>query len=433
MPTYYSIFTTVGLARLAEAQASGIPLVFTEVAVGDGGGSPITPLAAMTALVNETARVSVNSVDIQPDAPTTVRVEGLIPAATGGFTIREAGLFNADGELIAIASYPPIYKPDPGDGLAVEEYVRVLLVYTEVSAIALTVDTSAIVATRLYVDKIREQLEAVIVDDEFVGTQLDLGKWKSTSGDASVIADLAAGGMGVLKLEADAGNPTQQVNTLEFPIGLGDFRLKFQLRYSVDNTSGVFTVGLIGTGGDIAIRSTNSANWILLRTGASDEDLGVAPSSSHQLIIIERVNGLLRVTIDGAVVFAEADSVDISAAVTMMAQKTASDCTLLVDRMQLTSGTPFSLGATELQSEHKESGFITVAAPGAGLVYDVAFDEAFEFATGANGYEFNVTISYTSDPYTFVEWWVVNPTVNGFSIVLSDDTFTGEIRWSAHR
>jgi phage-related tail fiber protein len=152
MPSYYTILTTLGLTRLAEAQMSGVPLVFTHLAVGDGGGSPITPSAGMTALVNEVARVSVNNVEISPDAPTVVRVEGLIPSGTGGFTIREAALFNGAGEMIAIASYPPIYKPVPSDGAIVEEYIRILIEYAAVEAIALTVDPDVITATRLYVD-----------------------------------------------------------------------------------------------------------------------------------------------------------------------------------------------------------------------------------------------------------------------------------------
>lgn len=153
MPTpYYSIFTTLGLTRLAEAHAAGVALVFSHVAVGDGNGAPIVPDAAMTALVHETARVVTNSVSVSPDEPDIVRVEGLIPSATGGFTIREAGLFNRAGELMAIASYPPIYKPVPADGVSVEEYIRILLKYATTTAIALTTDPDVITATRLYVD-----------------------------------------------------------------------------------------------------------------------------------------------------------------------------------------------------------------------------------------------------------------------------------------
>lgn len=151
-PTYYAILTTLGVTRLAEAIASSTPLVFHQLAVGDGNGAPIVPDPAMTTLVHETARVSINAVDTSPDEPTIVRVEGVVPAATGGFTIREAGLFNFAGEMIAIASYPPIYKPSPADGVAVEEYIRILLQPADVAAIALTVDPSVITATRLYVD-----------------------------------------------------------------------------------------------------------------------------------------------------------------------------------------------------------------------------------------------------------------------------------------
>lgn len=152
MPTYYAILTSLGVTRLAEAISAGIPLVFYRLAVGDGNGAPITPDATMTALVHEVARVPINNVETSPSEPTVVRIEGVIPSATGGFTIREAGLFNYANELIAVASYPPIYKPTPADGVTVEEYIRILLQPANVSAIALTVDPSVITATRLYVD-----------------------------------------------------------------------------------------------------------------------------------------------------------------------------------------------------------------------------------------------------------------------------------------
>jgi phage-related tail fiber protein len=151
-PAFYTIFTTLGLQRLAEAQMSGVPLIFARLAVGDGGGSPITPASSMTALVRERTRVVVNNVEISPDASTTVRVEGLIPSDVGGFTIREVGLFNGAGELIAVASHPDTYKPAPSDGVTADVYIRLLLVYAAVTAIALTTDPHVIMATRLYVD-----------------------------------------------------------------------------------------------------------------------------------------------------------------------------------------------------------------------------------------------------------------------------------------
>lgn len=151
-PAFFSIVTTLGLQRLAQAQQSGTPLIFRYVAVGDGDGSAITPDASMTELVNERARVLVNSVEISQDDPTAIRIQGIIPSGTGGFTIREAGFFNAAGELIVVASYPPTYKPSPSDGVLVQEYIEGQIQYAAVEAVALTVDPNVIVATRLDVD-----------------------------------------------------------------------------------------------------------------------------------------------------------------------------------------------------------------------------------------------------------------------------------------
>lgn len=151
--SFSAILTTLGLSRLATAQATNTPLVFTHVAVGDGNGSPVTPVASMTALVHETARVTVNAVDLDTDVADAVRVEGLFPADVGGFTIREGGLFNGAGELIAVASFPDIYKAVPADGASVPVYIRIPIEYAGVAtAISITVDDSVVMATRSYVD-----------------------------------------------------------------------------------------------------------------------------------------------------------------------------------------------------------------------------------------------------------------------------------------
>lgn len=152
MPTYSAILTTLGAQRLAEAQMSGVPLVFAEVAVGDGNGSVPTPSVGQTELVHETARVAVNTVEIYASAPSTVRIEGVIPAATGGFTVREVGFFNNAGELIVVASHPPTYKPVPADGVSADMILRQLLAYAAIDAIALTVDPAVVTASREYVD-----------------------------------------------------------------------------------------------------------------------------------------------------------------------------------------------------------------------------------------------------------------------------------------
>jgi phage-related tail fiber protein len=129
-----------------------VPLVFTHFAVGDGDGSAITPDVDMEELVNERWRGSVNDVQIHSEAPSTIRIEGLIPANQGGWTIREAGVFNAAGELIVVASHPPVEKPVLADGVSAQAYIRVLIEYAAVDAVALSVDTDVVTATRTDVD-----------------------------------------------------------------------------------------------------------------------------------------------------------------------------------------------------------------------------------------------------------------------------------------
>jgi hypothetical protein len=182
--TYYAIITDLGATKLADAAASFTPLVFSHLAVGDGNGSTPTPDPAQTSLVNETARVAINAVDVDPDNPNQVRIEGLIPADTGGFTIREAGVYSDAGDLIAVANYPDIYKPVPADGASIAEYIRIVLAYTNPSdAMSITTDTSVVMATREYVDERVRECFGDGSDGEAVLDGTNTFSWASKSGD----------------------------------------------------------------------------------------------------------------------------------------------------------------------------------------------------------------------------------------------------------
>lgn len=153
MPTYSATLTTIGAQRLAEAAYTGVAIVFQEIAAGDGNGSVPTPSVSQTELVNEVWRGDVETVEIYDSAPSTVRIEGTIPAATGGFTVREVGVFNNAGELIIVASHPPTVKPVPADGVSADMILRQLLYYSPISAVELTVDPAVATASREYVDE----------------------------------------------------------------------------------------------------------------------------------------------------------------------------------------------------------------------------------------------------------------------------------------
>ena len=109
---YYAKITNLGLTRLAEAQATGVPLVFSEFAVGDGGGVPITPVPTMTALVNERYRGDVNAVGMSPYAAHTIYLEGVVPAASGGLRASEA----ASARSEALKQRAPGQEPLPSRG-----------------------------------------------------------------------------------------------------------------------------------------------------------------------------------------------------------------------------------------------------------------------------------------------------------------------------
>lgn len=151
MATYYIKLTTAGLAALAAAQAGGDPVAITQFAVGDSGGAYYEPDEAQTALVNEKWRANVNNVYVHPNNPNWIVVEALIPTTDGGFDIREAGAFAADGTLIAVGKYPLTNKPAPGSGSEKDLYVRMILQVSNAANVQVTIDGSLITASAEYV------------------------------------------------------------------------------------------------------------------------------------------------------------------------------------------------------------------------------------------------------------------------------------------
>jgi len=152
MPDYYTIWTDVGLAKLANAEVLGTKVQITHIAVGDGNGLPVTPTQDMTELVNEVWRDSINLLDIHPDHPNWVIVEGKILTTDGGFYIREVGLFDEEGDMVAIGNYPETYKPVLEEGSGQDLYLRLILAVENTEVVELKVDPTLVLATRQYVN-----------------------------------------------------------------------------------------------------------------------------------------------------------------------------------------------------------------------------------------------------------------------------------------
>lgn len=151
MPTFRTIVTNRGFEINAAAIENSLAVIITQMAIGDGNGNPTVPQGTDTALVRERYRDDLNRLYQDPDDPTTFIAELIIPAATGGFVAREAGLFTADGELYAVANLPDIYKPTASEGAYADTVVRLIFSQANTSIITLNVDPNVAVATHTWV------------------------------------------------------------------------------------------------------------------------------------------------------------------------------------------------------------------------------------------------------------------------------------------
>ncbi|MBP2856115.1 phage tail protein [Dickeya oryzae] len=149
---YMTLLTQVGAAKLANATALGKMLNITHMGVGDGGGNPATPYPTQMALINEKRRAVLNALRVDPNNPNQIIAEQIIPENEGGFWLREIGLYDADGDLIAVANCPDTYKPQLQEGSGRVQTVRMILVVSNTSAVTLKVDPSVVLATRQSVD-----------------------------------------------------------------------------------------------------------------------------------------------------------------------------------------------------------------------------------------------------------------------------------------
>ncbi|RDR38120.1 phage tail-collar fiber domain-containing protein [Escherichia marmotae] len=167
---FYTLLTDIGAAKLASAAALGVPLKITHMAVGDGGGTLPTPDAKQTALVNEKRRAALNMLYIDPQNSSQIIAEQVIPENEGGWWIREVGLFDESGALIAVGNCPESYKPQLAEGSGRTQTVRMVLITSGTDNIILKIDPAVVLATRKYVDD--KVLELKVYADEQMAKHL---------------------------------------------------------------------------------------------------------------------------------------------------------------------------------------------------------------------------------------------------------------------
>ncbi|HED4090916.1 TPA: phage tail protein [Citrobacter freundii] len=155
---FKTVITDTGAKKLAQAAApDGKPVRLTHMAVGDGGGTLPTPDSKQTRLVHEVWRHTVNRVILDAAHQNRIIAELVIPPETGGFWIREIGVFDEHGDLIAVGNTAESYKPTVAEGSGRAQTFRTILTVSSTATVALTVDNTMVMATVDYVDdKLKE-------------------------------------------------------------------------------------------------------------------------------------------------------------------------------------------------------------------------------------------------------------------------------------
>ncbi|WP_145185823.1 phage tail protein [Pseudomonas sp. URMO17WK12:I11] len=150
---FYAILTNVGAAKQANADALGIAWKITQMAIGDANGADPTPNATQTSLINEWRRAPLNQLKVDDQNNAIIIAEQVIPADVGGKWIREIALYDADGDMVAVANCAPTYKPLLSQGSGRTQVVRMNLVVSSASNVQLKIDPAVVLATREWVSE----------------------------------------------------------------------------------------------------------------------------------------------------------------------------------------------------------------------------------------------------------------------------------------
>ncbi len=149
---FFALLTAVGEAKQVKSDAGLLTWKLTHMAVGDANGTDPIPDRSQKTLINERRRAPLNSLEPHPTNPGILVAEQIIPADEGGFWIRELGLFDSDGDLVAVANCAPSYKSLLAQGSGKTQVIRMNFVVSSSTNVVLLIDPAVVNATRKYVD-----------------------------------------------------------------------------------------------------------------------------------------------------------------------------------------------------------------------------------------------------------------------------------------
>lgn len=301
---YKTVITKAGAIKLAAATVpNGKKVNFVAMAVGDGGGTLPEPNASQTKLVNEVWRHTLNKISQDNKNQNYVIAELVIPPETGGFWLREMGLYDDTGTLIAVGNMAESYKPELAEGSGRAQTLRMVIMVSDIESVELSIDTTLVMATQDYVDdKLAEheqsrrhpdatlkekgftQLssatdsasEALAATPKAVKAAYDLAEGKYTAQDASTAQK------GIVQLSSATDSASESVAATPKAVkAVYDFFIK--LKNSLGTAAGKnaqetpddITPGrLLVNGGAVAVRSVSA------KAGTALADADALPANS---------------------------------------------------------------------------------------------------------------------------------------------------------
>lgn len=281
MTTYYTLITEAGQALLAEAIASGEPVLLTEFAVGDGDGLPVTPDAAMTGLVNEVYRGGIGGLEVSTTQPDALAAQLIVPKESGGYTVREVALFADDGTMFSIGNYPDQPKPLPDSGYAVKLDMRFVLVVSDTSAITVIIPPGDYLtqeeADTLYL-QIGNNLSEIADNggeaQEAARDNLGLGSAATSDADDFLPSDTTASDIDALPITGGTLTGSLIIKTDNTPLLLRPVttgRPVYLLLQEANGTSSMYLGKELPNSGDIVLTNYAGGNKLRLKSDGTTE------------------------------------------------------------------------------------------------------------------------------------------------------------------
>ncbi|HEA8076357.1 TPA: phage tail protein [Campylobacter jejuni] len=156
---YYTILTKIGIAKFIAARASGNGINLKSFKLSSKVILPSEEMQSLEEIVYE-ANISSKSVD--ESNPNYVNLMCHVPSDVGGFEVNAVGIYDEEGDLLAVGNTPRTYKPLLEQGSAKELMLKIVMELSNAEEVILKLDPSVIMASRDYVDAIKVELNLKI-------------------------------------------------------------------------------------------------------------------------------------------------------------------------------------------------------------------------------------------------------------------------------